>query len=333
MKAIAAALAAALLGAKAWAADDRSLENAYAWARASIAAGPSSWGPRAPAVGSAGAVSAPSGETVDLSYQFSGPSRSQGDIGSCHTFAAVALLEAAYYRLTGRPLRLSEADLFTRRTILSGDVYDGFRRRGSAALSEGNYTPEVIQYALQNGVATGMQYDAFRQRYLRYREAERRTLEDLERQRRSQPWYVRLLYDARGHWARLQQAPASQRILQRYLSGNDDALESQRRRSLEWLSGLRLTRKSFSPSDPSRVGPEECARLGRPRAEEIAAELRAGRPVAVSYSEHSLVIKGMRSGGNGTVFMTRNSHGPGGDVTFQPGDMCKIYETMSVAAR
>ena len=72
----------------------------------------------------------------------------------------------------------------------------------------------------------------------------------------------------------------------------------------------------------------------RPQADYIASELRANRPVAVSYAKHALVIKGMRTASDGNMtFSTRNSHGPGGDVQFRGDQLCQIYQAISVIER
>lgn len=41
----------------------------------------------------------------------------QGNVGSCHTFATVALIEAEYWKTTGKYINLSERDLFVRHFI------------------------------------------------------------------------------------------------------------------------------------------------------------------------------------------------------------------------
>lgn len=110
-------------------------------------------------------------EAKDLSYQFPDPPmRYQGDVGSCHDFASVALLEAALYRrhgpLTGpgadalvpwvaptvgaakgkAHLRLSEADLFVRRTVASAEYFQdiGAKLGGKTAITERELEDAVL---------------------------------------------------------------------------------------------------------------------------------------------------------------------------------------------
>ena len=81
---------------------------------------------------------------VDLSGQFGDAPRKQGKIASCHTFVAVALIEAAYFRRYGRRVRLSEADLFVRRNAAPALPY--LRARDSGMLR-----PD-LRFALKFGV-------------------------------------------------------------------------------------------------------------------------------------------------------------------------------------
>jgi flagellar motor protein MotB len=294
----------------------------------------------APAVGSAGRVApqAPADQGVDLSNQFNGPSRNQGDVGSCHAFASVAVLEAAYYRRYGEKLQLSEADLFLRRNVLSRTAYENFLSNGSGELSEGNNTPDDIQFAIDHGVATRPQYEAFVGRYIRHRDAERRTLEDLERQNRNNPWYVRMLYNPREHWVRMQQDPTAQRILQGFLTGNDSTIQAQREEVRRKLSSFKLTTTNFDSSKASfNMGRDECRRKGAAAVEKITAELKANRPVAISYytdadgGGHALMVTGYRTAENGSlVLRTRNSWGPGSDHDISADRACTIYRMMSV---
>jgi len=291
-------------------------------------------------VGPAGRVAPapPADPGVDLSGQFNGPSRSQGDVGSCHAFASVAVLEAAYYRRYGEKLQLSEADLFLRRNVLSRKAYEDFLASGSGELSEGNNTPGDIQFAIDHGVATRPQYEAFVERYIRYRDAEKRTLEDLERQHRKEPWYVRMLYNPREHWVRMQQDPTAQRILQGFLTGNDATIEAQREEVRKKLAGFRMTTTNFDSTKASfNMGREECRRKGAKAVEEITKELKAGRPMAISYTTdaeggaHALMVTGYRLAENGSVVLqTRNSWGPGSNHDISADQACTIYRMMSV---
>ncbi|MBI3299390.1 MAG: hypothetical protein HYZ75_14580 [Elusimicrobia bacterium] len=304
---------------------------------AGVAAVPVPAAGRGAAVAGGAPAAAPRDPGVDHSGQFPSPSRSQGDVGSCHTFASVGLIEAAHFRRTGARLQLSEADLFMRRNVLSTDAYENYLRRGRGDLSEGNDTAGTLQFALDNGVATSLQYQDFLRRYRQYREAERRTLEDLERQAQREPWYVRMLYDHRAHWVQLQQDPTAQRILQNYLSGNDRTLEAQREETRRAFAGLRMEQQSFAGvgAGSMTTGRDECRRAGADQTAAVLAELRAGRPIGIrTYTaggSHAMIISGYRVDDAGAfLFLTRNSWGAGGDNHIYPHETCRIYAVLSV---
>ncbi|MFA5138406.1 MAG: hypothetical protein WC728_04165 [Elusimicrobiota bacterium] len=275
---------------------------------------------------------------VDLSGQFPTSSRDQLDVGSCHTFTAVGLLEAAYYRKYGERIRFSEADLFMQYRLLSGNAYDSWVWRTKPELGEGGRVQGDIETAIARGVATTPQYSDFVERYRRYREAEQRTLQNIEEQRKKDPWYVRLLYDPRRHWRRMQQDPQAQRILQNYLMGNDRTLESQRETTRQKLQGFKVDRQFFITLPNSVDRPkEQCRRDGRSRTQAVLKELDAGRPVGVSYftdndwGSHVIIVTGYKTDETGgIVFKTRNSWGAGGDFNMCPDDMCKVHQLASV---
>ena len=265
-------------------------------------------GPASPAVPAAQAD-----KGVDHSNQFSGPSRNQGAVGACHSFTAVAILEAAYFRRYGERLQLSEADLFLRQNVLGRTGYSGFLRNGDPMLEEGNWIDDDIQFAIDHGVATSLQYEAFVQRYSSYRDAESKDLRGIERQHQQNPWYVRMLYNPRKHWVKMQEDPVAQRILQNFLTGNDQALEAQREEVRSKLKGFRLSTKKYGPFNP-----KDCRQRNAKIVEDIVRELKAGRPVAIDYQTrdgpHASVVHGYRVTGNGSVILqTRNSWGENGD--------------------
>ncbi|TBR18076.1 hypothetical protein EPO15_15585 [bacterium] len=306
-----------------------------------------------PGVGAGVPAAAPApGADVDLSGQFPTGSRDQGDVGSCHAFASIGLLEAAYFRKYGEHAVFSDADLFLRNTVLNGNVYSGniadrgYTWNGKPEFKEGGSPSTVLavgdmEFAIKNGVATAPQYGEFLERYRRYREAEQRTLADIERQRRRDPWYVKLLYNPRTHWARLQKSPTNQRILQNYLMGNDPTLDEQRAATREKLKGFSVV-KSLHVTLPSSVNksPANCAKDGAGRTASVLAELRAGRPVGISYftdanwGSHVIIITGVRADDkSGLVFKTRNSWGASGNADMSPSDMCKVHGLFSVRER
>lgn len=129
------------------------------------------------------APAAAPGPDIDLSGQFPTGSRDQADVGSCHAFASIGLLEAAYYRKHGEHAVFSDADLFLRNTVLNGNIYSGnvadqgYTWNGKPELKEGGSPSTVLavgdmEFAIRNGVATTPQYSAFLERYRMFRDAE-----------------------------------------------------------------------------------------------------------------------------------------------------------------
>ena len=292
------------------------------------------------------------GPDIDLSGQFPTGSRDQADVGSCHAFASIGLLEAAYHRKYGEHAVFSDADLFLRNTVLNGNIYSGnvadqgYTWNGKPELKEGGSPSTVLavgdmEFAIKNGVATTPQYSAFLERYRMFRDAEQRTLADIERQHRQNSWLVRLLYNPRTHWARMQKSPTNQKILQNFLMGNDATLDEQRAAVREKLKGFSVV-KNLYVTLPSSVNkaPADCASAGAGRTAAVLSELRAGRPVGVSYftnanwASHVIIITGTAADGKGGfVFKTRNSWGAGGNADMHPHDMCKVHGLFSVRER
>lgn len=79
--------------------------------------------------------------SVDLSPQFDAEPREQGHRQSCHAFAAVALLEAARYRMSGERVRLDELTLFT-----------AVHRRRKVPPKEGGLLRDDLRLALEGEV-------------------------------------------------------------------------------------------------------------------------------------------------------------------------------------
>ncbi|MBI2363169.1 MAG: hypothetical protein HYV15_07285 [Elusimicrobia bacterium] len=308
-----------------------------------------------PGLGAGGPIAAPAGAAgggVDLSGQFPTASRDQGNVGACHAFASVGLLEAAYFRKYGEHAVFSDADLFLRNTVLNGNIYSGslfepgYAWTGRPELKEGGSPSTLLaigdmEFAIKNGVATTPQYSAFVERYRQFREAEQRTLADIERQRKRDPRYVRLLYNPRTHWAQMQRSPLNQRILQNYLMGNDGTLDAQREEVKRKLAGFTVAKSLYVTLPSSFSRPEkECRRDGAGRTAAVLSELAAGRPVGLSYftdgnwGSHVLLITGYQAGDGGDiVFKTRNSWGANGNFDMRPSDMCKVHGIFSVRER
>jgi len=286
---------------------------------------------------------------VNLLPQLPDPSSHyQDDVGSCHAFGSVALLEAAYFRAYGQKVSLSEADLFLRRTVLSPGLYQDFCASGSCKLTEGNDPAGDIAFAIHNGVATGLQYSAFVKRYMKYRKAEEQTIAGVQSEYEQESWLEKLLYDPRKHWTELQQDPQAQRLLSAYLAGRDPKIDAQRAAMRKKFAGFRLLSQNFdSPGAKAKsLSARQALAAGAKQKAAILAELKRNRPVTVSMSlaglkawgqqdakdaaNHAFMIIGYRNDPKeGLVFETRNSWG-GDNPDVTAADLCRIYAVATI---
>lgn len=289
------------------------------------------------------------GKTKEVNHlpQFADPSdRSQCQVGSCHAFSSIAVLEAAYKRAYGVHIRFSEADIFIRRTVLSGDVYRSFCAEGKCELSEGNDVYGDIDYALKNGVATSIQYTEFYDRYKKYRAAEEKTLEGIEAGRKKMSWLELLFYDPRTHWAELQKE--SSKITEAFLRGRDGKIDQERADAKGKLGKMALKEKRFKylGDDGPKKKKEECRSEGADQGRTITGELDSGRPTAISmtlkgiaawgtagstdHANHAFTIVGYKAEeGKPVVYRTRNSWG-GDNPDVQEDELCRVYSVITV---
>jgi hypothetical protein len=291
---------------------------------------------------------APAALSVNLLPQFADPStRNQGGIGSCHAFGSVAVLEAAYDRKYGEHIELAEADVFLRRTVLSGDVYSQFCSSGKCEMVEGNDPAGDIRYVLEHGALTGGSYVRFADRYVKYRNAEQKTMEGIERTYQEESWLEKLMYDPRAHWKELSTQQGSKTILSSYLEGRGSMESTERDQIQKKFAGFRLRSKSDFDfkAEYKALAPKDCLAHGAIQRATVKAELDAHRPVCISMSlsglsawgqndqtrdaYHAFMIIGYDSTSNGLVFHTRNSWG-GDNPDIPDSQSCRIYEVDSV---
>ena len=285
---------------------------------------------------------------IDLGEQFADPAaRNQEAVGSCHIFSSIGTLEAAYFRRHGKHVRFSEEDLFLRRQVLSGAVYDGFCAGGKCELSEGGHPSQDIQYALDNGVLTGGSYAAFVTRYVKYRAAEQKTMEGLQKMRDQQGWLEKLLYDPRAHWRELQTQSGAAKLISDYLGGRDPGAAAERARIKGELSGMRVAVKWYDAGGNDEVKKSAAQCRGDSAAQRVMllSELRLGRPVAVSMNligltawgqteksrdaYHAFMIVGVKTAGGKRVFASRNSWG-GDNPDVSEDALCRVYGITTV---
>lgn len=225
----------------------------------------------------------------DWSGQFTGPPRNQGAMGTCHIFASVGILEAAWRRMGREAVRFSEADLFVQRMVLGGEVLGGMDSR----LQEGGMIDWDLQYAFDHGVAQGDGYQAFLGRWRRYvndvgdsvlpfalHAAVQRTFAAMLGRPDPEVDPVQLLRDSRT-------TPRA-RLEIRRLFQDDARLAANRAQSWSVLGTMRAESVNFPfqyPADYPRsvieASAADCLHQGRDQERAIVAELRAGRPVAV----------------------------------------------------
>lgn len=294
--------------------------------------------------------------SVDLRGQFVDPVsvRQQSTIGACHAFSAIGALEAAYDRHYGRHIRLSEEDLFLRRTVVSGRVYGDFCSSGTCELDEGNYPQADIRHVLSHGVLTGSSYDSFLKRYLRYRAAEEQTMRGIQKARDEQGWLERLLYDPRAHWKALQTSASSKRSMRKfsdYLQGRSGDTAAERAKVKAEFKGFGLKTKSFpfiGGATAAALSDGACFAKGRAQSAAISSELAAGRPVVVRMSiagleawdsdeddedpgRHAFLLVGYAGAAGARTFRSRNSWG-GQDPDVAEDELCRVYGLVTVLA-
>lgn len=301
---------------------------------------------RAGQAGGATVAAAPApgaAQKVDLLPQFADPStRNQCSIGSCHAFGSVAVLEAAYFRNYNEHISIAEQDVFLRRTVLSGDVYRDFCASGKCEMTEGNDPAGDIRYVLDHGALTGGSYSRFADRYVKYREAEQKTMEGIQKGYEKMGWLEKLFYDPRKHWKELSTSDSSKKILTDMLQGRGSAESTERGEIKRKFAGFRLRTKSDFDWKPEHkaLAPKDCQARGAGQRAALKAELDARRPVCVSMSlsgltawgqtdqtrdaYHAFMIIGYDATPAGLVFRTRNSWG-GTNPDIPETETCRIY--------
>jgi|GEM_PF-2047556 len=296
-------------------------------------------------------------EGKDLSNQFQDECRSQEGIGACHAFASVGLLEAASLRDNGKPVRLSEADLFLGQQVQNGAVYDNFKNKAGhpANLKDGADVVDDLRYALDHGVATGDRYDRLVANYPKWRTREEQLNKSINSMNASMSPVEKLFYDPYKHLDEIRNEPEAQKLRQRILYGTDDEaaqVAKDRNEMKTAFQGFKPVMQSFktSPgqSDPEAINsvpPEQRLAKGTAQRDAILYELNKDRPVAVSMqtaglgnwtsanasqnAEHAFIIKGYSRDADGHyIFHTRNSGGPNEDLKEE--DLFRIDTLYSV---
>ncbi len=294
-------------------------------------------------------VSTTQGPVRHLLKQFpDGARRNQCDVNDCHDFSSISLLEAAYYRQYGRHVKLSEADLFIRKTLLSGEAYDEFCSNGKCELEEAGFPDQDLEFAIRRGVAADVDYHRFLVRYRSFREAEIKQMKQIKAQEQRSGLLLAALSAPRRNWAAVRQRPQVQRRILDWLEGRDPEIARTREQVRRRLQGFRVLTKAFDVSaNATLLSGAECRARSAAQAQAVLAELDADRPVAVSMDlgglkdwgepprtrnrYHAFTIVGERRGRSGIAFLTRNSWGGDNpDVILE--QLCRVEQVATVRA-
>lgn len=281
------------------------------------------------------------GRTIDLSWQFAdAATRDQGNVGSCHAFGTVALLEAAWMRQYREPVRLSEADLFLQKTVLSGEIYDSVQ--GRVQDNEGGDPVEDIRFVLKHGVATDLGYADFLKRYQYYRRDANRMMVMI---RELAPESAEDRRSFLARWRELRTSPEYREAGKLYLGAKDQRIEEERRLVKDKLNGFKLESREFDVAPDVRfLDSKDCLAKGEEQFAYVVSELRAGRPVSVGMelaglrawgrqndkgpAGHAFLIIGVQDGKD---FVTRNSWG-GSNPKVRAWQMCRVMQAATVLA-
>ena len=252
---------------------------------------------------------------VDLGRQFPVLEKSQQNIGSCHAFASVGLLEAALYRGYHAHIELSEADLFIGNTLGSAEAYAKARKAGR--LNEGNYVDRDLRFALDHGLATEATFDYGRMspRYGAYREAVSYFSDKFRQDDARRDWIQRTFFKSESEqWLQAQLNPQALQNKERMLNGVQSRIPIADERA--------LMKEAFAAF---RIRKMDAATMRAPE-EELNWWLDRKVPVSVSIdlgglpnwgdfpkgSWHGIIIEGYRFDPDGSlVYKTRNSWGMG----------------------
>lgn len=298
-------------------------------------------------------------KTVDLSDQFPpGKIPDQGQIGSCHDFSAVALLEAAFYRHYKVHVPFSETDLFARMQMCSGEVcndagvYKAIDGSLQCGLGEGGNAQRDILFMLEHGVLTAdggscASYAQFSENYIRRFQ---KPLED-----------ALLKLHACGKTLPPVEPEKLKNTAERWAKPSPNAA-AERKAVREALAGFIVSnvyeydaKKTLRAAELMNISPEKCLDSSQTQREAILAELDAGRPVVViaqllgmkqwhpkqrptdspnSTANHLFLITGYRQNEAGRLtFQIRNSWVNDGkpynpDVT--PEELCHVIEVTTL---
>lgn len=326
--------------------------------------------PQKPAPGAPAFILPVPGESVDLISQFprSREGQDQGQIGDCHDFAAVALMEAAYNRRYRQFRLLSVTDLFVHHTLTSPDAAADYivagRDASSPPVYEGGNTIGDVTYALERGVASQLDepYGPFYRRYFKG-DVPHLQMELTDAEDRKVRYYLNdasdsdvkrslpkdsIFADDRSEIAANLILPEMGRIAARTDAQHPQAAVS-REQSRQLLRGFIVGGRAYRTARD--ISADACLEKGQERMSLLVSELRKGRPVGVGMdvggvwihapkekANHEFVIRGyvVQPGGRVT-FRTLNSwgkdkFGEAWDSYVFDLDLCRVYSITTLRA-
>ncbi|MFA6583066.1 MAG: hypothetical protein WCS77_02110 [Elusimicrobiaceae bacterium] len=303
-------------------------------------------------------------QAVDLSYQFEDyADRQQGNVGSCHVFTSISLLEAAYYRKYHRTIRFSEADLFLRKMLLDGSAYTLFLTTGASVLTEGGVPYYDSKFVIEHGVASAPSYDKFEKMYSWYRNAEQKTLQYINAnvdnpdiyepgEKAEQPLMPATTetvkaVSIRDIWVKLQTQPGMKKQIEQLFKISGEKLRAEREAIKNQLAGFSTgfwVNTQYSKQSAT-LSKEQCAKEGKTVSEVFLPLLKSQIPISVgvdlSYlkswgqtpesrdARHGFTLIGYRQAPDGEYhFISRNSWG-GWNPDIKESELCRtMYATL-----
>ena len=314
------------------------------------------------------AASMPS--AINLSDKFIDGSRNQGHIGDCHTFAAVALLEAAYNRQYKQPIRFSETDLFTRAVLVNGNsskisLYQGdhYPSADEYSIDEGGWAPEDAAFAIRHGIASDLPYATFAKKYTAFlggkaRAADLKTDKGIARDddefQAHGGWLTKLIFNMRygterQYWMSLQKGQERQFLDDLFKANKSQAALLERNKYKDQLKDFHVFLATYPVNEQVELSGSKnllpCDLTQR--KEGLLTELIAKRPAAVSMllptqgpwnspqdasigGGHAFVIIGYETTDQGLVFQTRNSWGTGNNYLVLEKQLCRVRAISTV---
>lgn len=280
-----------------------------------------------------------SDKDADLQGLFLDGDREQGRVGSCHSFAATAVLEAAYARKYGRTIRFSEADLFLRRMVIGNSAISDRLLTGGdiPQYLEGGDIIRDVGFALRTGMSVTPSYENFLAKYNRLRAEPKTVVSEL----------LPSLPAGCGAFQPGGADPDCARMLDAALYGyfglDDGSVNPNRREIREAFKGFEVRARRFPLMAAGQLlapaAGDVCRRKAAGITAAITRELDAGRPVGVCLywekpslnSGHCVTFTGYETGADSALsFLVRNSWGGYGKAGISDSELCRVIEFVSV---